>query len=218
MIKVLICDDQIIVTEGLSKILSSNSEIEVTAVAHDGQEALDLIAKAQPDLVLMDLKMPIMNGITATRKIKEKIAEIKVLILTTYDDDEWLFDALRAGADGYLLKDTPPAELLKAIQGTVAGKAYIDPTVTQKVIEQVSDPRSIHTTKKTTYNLSTREQEILTLISQGLSNSDIADRLYLSEGTIRNYTSNLFQKLGVSDRTQAAVVAIKHGLVNPKEL
>lgn len=218
MIKVLICDDQIIVTEGLSKILSSNSEIEVTAVAHDGQEALDLIAKAQPDLVLMDLKMPIMNGITATRKIKEKIAEIKVLILTTYDDDEWLFDALRAGADGYLLKDTPPAELLKAIRGTVAGKAYIDPTVTQKVIEQVSDPRSIHTTKKTTYNLSTREQEILTLISQGLSNSDIADRLYLSEGTIRNYTSNLFQKLGVSDRTQAAVVAIKHGLVNPKEL
>lgn len=213
MINILLCDDQIIVTEGLTKILTSSGKINVVATAHDGQEALSLLADAQPDLVLLDLKMPVMNGITATRKIKEQYPGIKVLILTTYDDDEWLFDALKAGADGYLLKDTPPVELLKAIEGTVSGKAFIDPAVTAKVIQRVSStPAS--SPDKTNYNLSQREQEILTCIAQGLSNSAIADRLYLSEGTIRNYTSDLFQKLGVSDRTQAAVVAIKHGLVD----
>jgi len=214
MIKVLICDDQIIVTEGLAKIIASNAEIIVTGTAHDGQEALIMTEQTQPDLVLLDLKMPVMNGIMATRKIKEHSPGTKVLILTTYDDDEWLFDALKAGADGYLLKDTPPEELLKAIQGTVSGKSYIDPNVTSKIIKKVSSTPSGFQ-EKTNYNLSPREQEILTFIAQGLSNAAIADRLYLSEGTIRNYTSDLFQKLGVSDRTQAAVVAIKHGLVDP---
>lgn len=213
MIKILLCDDQIIVTEGLSKILTSSGQIHVVATAHDGQEALARLNDTQPDLVLMDLKMPVMNGITATRKIKEQYPEIKVLILTTYDDDEWLFDALKAGADGYLLKDTPPEELLKAIEGTISGKGFIDPTVTGKVIQRISNTPS-STADKTNYNLSQREQEILTFIAQGLSNAAIADRLYLSEGTIRNYTSDLFQKLGVSDRTQAAVIAIKHGLVD----
>lgn len=217
MIKVLICDDQYIVTEGLSKILSSNVEFEVIGTAHDGQEALEMTADTHPDLVLLDLKMPVMNGITATRKIKEQIPDTKVLILTTYDDDEWLFDALKAGADGYLLKDTPPEELLKAIQGTVEGKAFIDPNVTSKIIKKVSSgPSALQ--EKTNFDLSQREQEILSFIAQGLSNAAIANRLYLSEGTIRNYTSDLFQKLGVSDRTQAAVVAIKHGLVDPREI
>jgi len=216
MIKIVICDDQIIVTEGLAKILSSSKEIEILGTAHNGEEVLEVIKKHQPDLVLMDLKMPIMNGITATRKIKEQAPLIKILILTTYDDDEWLFDALRVGADGYLLKDTPPEDLLKAIQGTISGKAFIDPTITQKVIERAS--KATPDQNKTTYQLSSREKEILSLIAQGMTNADIADRLYLSEGTIRNYTSNLFQKLGVSDRTQAAVVAIKHGLVDQRDL
>ena len=216
MIKVVICDDQIIVTEGLAKILSTAKEMEILGTAYNGEEAIALTNQHTPDLVLMDLKMPIMNGITATRKIKQTSPDTKILILTTYDDDEWLFDALRVGADGYLLKDTPPEDLLKAIHGTITGKAYIDPNITSKVIKNVS--RATSPKNKTIYNLSPREQEILKLIAQGLSNADIADRLYLSEGTIRNYTSNLFQKLGVSDRTQAAVVAIKHGLIDQQDL
>ena len=216
MIKVIITDDQIIVTEGLAKILASSNQINIVGTAYNGEEALELTAKHQPDLVLMDLKMPIMNGITATRKIKHIAPDTKILILTTYDDDEWLFDALRAGADGYLLKDTPPEDLLKAIRGTVTGKAYIDPNITQKVLKSAAS--GMPSQNKTIYDLSARDKEILKLIAQGLSNADIADRLYLSEGTIRNYTSSLFQKLGVSDRTQAAVAAIKHGLIDQQDL
>ncbi len=213
MIKVLICDDQDIVCEGLQRILESDPDISVVGIAHDGLEALELAAKKMPDLVLMDLKMPVMNGILATRKIREQYPNMFVLVLTTYADDEWLFDAIRSGASGYLLKDRPRDELVEAIKGTVAGEAYLDPTVAGKVLANVAQtppPKS----RPARVTLSPRETEILELLALGLSNADIALRLFLSEGTIRNYMSALFSKLGVSDRTQAVVVALREGLVD----
>lgn len=213
MNKVLICDDQLIVCEGLQTILGAAPEIEVVGVAHNGQEALALIPQTKPDLVLMDLKMPVMNGIIATRKIHLKYPQIHVLVLTTYKDDEWVFDAIRGGADGYLLKDTPPDDLIKAILGTIAGKSYIDPDVAGKVLSGYSN----NAAKKplpTKFNLTEREKDVLNLLAKGLSNADIAEQLYLTEGTVRNYTSDIFRKLGVSDRTQAAVLALRYGMVD----
>lgn len=212
MIKVLICDDQLIVCEGLRTILSSDDAIQVVGIANDGQEALDLIDAAQPDLVLMDLKMPRMNGNIATRLIKEKYPGINVLVLTTYDDDEWIYDAVRSGASGYLLKDTPPQDLIAAIKGTMQGRSYIDPNVAGKILSGYAEqaPHRL----PTNYNFSEREQDVLRLLAQGLSNADIAGQLYISEGTVRNYTSEIFKKLGVSDRTQAAILALRYGLVD----
>jgi len=214
MIRVVICDDQLIVCEGLSKILSSDPEIEVVGVAHDGVEALDVVARVQPDLVLMDLKMPLMNGIVATRQIHEKHPGVYVLVLTTYDDDEWLFDAIHSGAAGYLLKDTPPGDLIASIKGTAMGKSYLDPNVAGKVLESYASRQAASKQPPSNFHFSEREQEVLKLLAQGLTNTDIAQQLYLSEGTVRNYTSEIFKKLGVSDRTQAAVAAIRYGLVD----
>jgi len=212
LIKVLICDDQEIVCEGLERILGSDPEIEVVGVANDGLEALEKLEHLQPDLVLMDLKMPVMNGIIATRKIREKWPNVRVLVLTTYDDDEWLFDAIRSGASGYLLKDRPRSELIKAIKGTIDGESYIDPAVAGKLLNNVAqNPPVNHSTVE--IDLSDRELEVLELMSLGLTNSDIAKRLYLSEGTVRNYTSAIFAKLNVADRTQAVVAALRYGLV-----
>lgn len=212
MNKVLICDDQLIVCEGLQTILDAAPEIEVVGIAHNGAEALELIPQTTPDLVLMDLKMPIMNGITATRKIHQKHPQVHVLILTTYQDDEWLFDAIRGGANGYLLKDTPPADLIEAILGTIAGKSYIDPDVAGKVLSGYSN-NAAQKPLPTKFNLTQREEDVLNLLAKGLSNADIAEQLYLTEGTVRNYTSDIFRKLSVSDRTQAAVLALRYGLV-----
>ncbi len=217
MIRIALCDDQFVVIEGLKKILGTDPEIQVVGYASEGEELIERLPELNPDLVLIDLKMPIMNGIIATRKIRRDFPEIHVLVLTTYDDDEWIFDALRAGAEGYLLKDTPPVQLITAIKGTMEGKSYIDPKVTSKVINQVTSPTNL-LEMENNFNLTDREKDILRLIAQGFSNADIADRLFLSEGTIRNYTKSLFQKLGVSARTQAAVVAIKNGLVKINEI
>jgi DNA-binding NarL/FixJ family response regulator len=211
--KILICDDQAIVCEGLSRILNSDSDIEVVGIAHNGEEALALIPESQPDLVLMDLKMPIMNGVITTRKIREAYPHIHVLVLTTYDDEEWIFDAIRGGAAGYLLKDTPPRELITAIKGTMEGKSYIDPSIGAKVLTQVAAKKKTEPLPST-FPLSDREFEVLNLVAQGLTNSDIAQKLFLTDGTVRNYTSEIFKKLGVSDRTQAAIVAIRYGLVD----
>ena len=212
MIKVILCDDQLIVIEGLRKIIESDPEIKVVGTAGNGEELLELLASTKPDLILTDLKMPVMNGILATRKIRREFPNIHVLALTTYDDDEWVFDALQAGAEGYLLKDLPPDQLIQAIKGTMKGNAYIDPKVTRKVIEQTQFPVE-HLESQLDLDLTEREDEILRLIAHGLSNADIAEQLFLSEGTIRNYTKNIFKKLDVTTRTQAAVLAIKYGLV-----
>ena len=216
MIRIILCDDQEIVCEGLNKILGSDPEIEILDIGHNGSEAIQLAEKHHPDLILMDLKMPVMNGIFATQKIHDRYPEIKILVLTTYDDDEWLFDAIRSGASGYLLKDTPRQDLIRAIKGTVQGNAYVDPSITGKLLNNIAQQNLPDVKIPTTHMLSDRENEVLQLMARGLSNSDIARNLYLSEGTVRNYISSILSKLGVSDRTQAVLAALRYGLVNLK--
>ena len=213
MIKVLICDDQEMVREGLRAILGTASGIEVVGVAEDGAQAVELVQARQPAVVLMDLNMPGVNGIQATRMIRDAFPGVRVLALTTYDADEWVFDAIRAGAVGYLLKDTPRAGLLKAIEGTAAGQTFVDPSVAGKLFTYVAN-RTVATNTAIADTLSQREREVLRLVAKGLSNTEIARQLFLSEGTVRNYVSGLFAKLGVSDRTQAAVIALRHGLAD----
>ncbi len=212
MIRVLICDDQAVVCDGLEMILNADPEIEVAATAHDGAEAIEKIATIEPDIVLMDLKMPGMNGIEATRIIQQKYPEIKVLVLTTFGDDEWVFDAIRSGASGYLLKGTSRHELVKAVKGTIAGETHVDPDVAGKLFNHVTRSNIPEKTNLTA-ELSEREIEVLKLLAQGLSNAEIAKRLYLTRGTVRNYVSQILTKLDVEDRTQAAILAVKHGLV-----
>ncbi len=217
MIRVLLCDDQDLVLEGLQAILRAAPGIEVAGMAHDGAQAVELIPKVQPDVILMDLKMPGMNGIQATRRIRELYPQVRVLVLTTYDADEWVFDAIRGGASGYLLKDTPREELIAAVKGTAAGKTHVDPGVAGKLFTQIAQ----NTPEPDTSigeSLSDREREVLRLVARGLSNADIAQRLYLSEGTVKNYVSSIFAKLGVSDRTQAALIALRYGLVDLNEI
>ena len=215
MIKVLVCDDQAVVCDGLEMILDSDPEIQVIAKAYDGDEAIALLEKSQPDLVLMDLKMPGMNGIQATRLIRQKYPFVKVLVLTTYGDDEWVFDAIRSGADGYLLKGVQREELIRAVKGTLQGQTHVDPAVAGKLFNSVAkSPVSDHSTL--TEQLSERELEILKRIGRGLSNAEIAEELYLTRGTVRNYVSTILSKLGVEDRTQAAILAIQYGLVDKK--
>jgi len=209
--KILICDDQAVIRDGLEMLLNLEKDIQVVATAQDGAEAIQFTAQKQPDLVLMDLKMPGMNGIEATRQIRAKFPNTKVLVLTTYDDDEWVFDAIRAGASGYLLKDTSRERIIEAIRGTVSGRAFVDPAVAAKLLNQVASnqtqPASLVTGK-----LTERETDVLRLIARGFTNSEIAGRLHLSEGTVRNHVSAILDRLGVSDRTQAAIIAIQHGL------
>ncbi len=213
MIRVLVCDDQVVVTDGLELILNADPDIQVVGTAHDGAEALQVIPQAKPDLVLMDLKMPGMNGIQATREITQKYPGIKVLVLTTFGDDEWVFDAIHSGAAGYLLKGTPRQELIKAVKGTVAGQTHVDPAVAGKLLAQIAQ-NPAHQETGVAAELSERELEILQLLARGLTNAEIADRLYLTRGTVRNYVSAILAKLGVEDRTQAALIAVKHGLVS----
>jgi DNA-binding NarL/FixJ family response regulator len=213
MIKLLICDDQDVVREGLKAILGTDPDLQVVGMAGDGAEALELIPQLQPDLILMDLKMPLMNGVQATRRIRQGYPQVKILVLTTYDADEWVFDAIRSGAAGYLLKDTQREGLIAAIKDTIAGKTPVDPGVAGKLFAQVSrgtpGPQS-----SLLDGLNEREKDILKLLASGLTNTDIAARLYLSEGTVRNYVSSILEKLGVADRTQAAVLALRCGLVD----
>ena len=218
MIRVLICDDQWIVCEGLEAIIDTDPDLQVVGTAHDGSEALDLVAALQPDVVLMDLRMPGMNGIQATRAITDRYPDVSVLVLTTYGADEWVFDAIRSGADGYLLKGTPRHVLLDAIKGTAAGQTHVDPTVAGRLFEQVTQAGRNVPETTVLETLSSREQDVLRLLARGLSNAEIASRLSLSQGTVRNYVSAILAKLEVSDRTQAALLALRYGLVDLDEI
>lgn len=211
MIKVIICDDQAIILAGLEMLLKLEPDIEVVGRAKDGKEAIALTETQSPDLILMDLKMPGMNGVEATRRLRAQHPDVKVLILTTYDDDEWLFDAIRAGANGYLLKDSPRAEVIKAVRGTVEGMSFVDPAVAGKLLGQFAG-EPMRPAANLTNKLTEREVDVLCLLAQGLSNADIAHQLFLSEGTVRNHVSTIYAKLDVADRTQAALLASRHGL------
>jgi DNA-binding NarL/FixJ family response regulator len=203
MIRVLICDDQTVVREGLAAILGTDPEIEVAGLASNGREALDLIQESQPDVVLMDLKMPVMNGVQTTQHLRRAYPQVQVLVLTTYADDQWVLDAVRAGAAGYLLKDTRRNALIDAVKGTVKGKTYLDPAIAGKLTQQVaSGAAPSRPAQPQLEPFTEREQEVLSLLAQGHSNPDV---------------SAILQKMGVSDRTQAAVVAVQRGLIGPPE-
>lgn len=221
MIRVLICDDQAIVCEGLQLILDSAPDIEVIGMAYDGAQALAMIATDAPNLVLMDLKMPLMNGVRATREIRQNYPDVRVLVLTTYDEDEWVFDAIRNGAAGYLLKNVAPGDLIKAVRGTVAGSTFVDPGVAGKLfahfnLAEQGLPSAADEIRMA--DLTERELDILRLLARGRSNEQISGALHLSIGTVRNYISTLFAKLDVSDRTQAALVAVRYGLVTVQDI
>ncbi len=211
MIRVLICDDQAVVRDGLEAILSTDDEIEVVGVARHGEEALALAAERQPDVILMDLKMPVMNGVQATERLRARQPAIRVLILTTYADDAWVLDAVRAGASGYLLKDTRRDLLIAAIKGTAAGQTFLDPAIAGKVLAQAVAPAA--PASPSPEALTERELSVLRLICRGYSNPEIAQQLHLAAGTVRNYVSVILQKMGAEDRTQAAVLAYQRGLV-----
>ena len=208
MYRLVICDDQPSVRNGLQLILGVEPDFHLVGLAPDGPTAIALTRQHAPDLVLMDLKMPGMSGVAATRELCRQCPATKVLVLTTYDQDPWVMDALRAGASGYLLKDAPRATLVAAIRGTIAGQTYLDPAVAGTLLTELVRPAS----PAVAVPLSRRDRLLLHHLVAGLSNMQIAERLHLSEGTIRNYLTALFIKLEVTDRTQAAVWALQHGI------
>lgn len=211
MITLVIVDDQRLIGEGLRVVLDAQPGLRVIGIAHDGAEALAVIDRQPPDIVLMDLKMPGMNGIHATRAVKAAYPGVLVIVLTTYDEDEWVVDAIRAGADGYLLKDTGTAELTAALHGAMAGRKPIDPAIADKLFAYVQHGVPPGTTLAAQFT--ERERHILYLLASGLTNAAIADRLSLAEGTIRNHITLIFEKMGVTDRAQATAYAWRYGLV-----
>jgi DNA-binding NarL/FixJ family response regulator len=213
-IRICLVDDQRLIRDGLRLLLELEDGLEVICEAENGAVALDVVIAARPDVVLMDIRMPVMDGVEATRRILERWPQAKVIILTTFDDDSYIFDALRAGALGYLLKDVSGPELAAAVREVARGGALIQPSVARKVLAEFSRlaPEAAPIKPAPAEPLSPREQEILAGITRGLTNKEIAVRLSLTEGTVKNYVSVIFQKLGVQDRTQAALQAREMGL------
>ncbi|TWV50747.1 response regulator transcription factor [Streptomyces misionensis] len=218
-IRVLIADDQMMVREGFSVLLNAMPDIEVVGEAVNGREAVDRVRQLAPDVVLMDIRMPELNGIEATREIVAADAAAKVLVLTTFDLDEYVYQALRAGASGFLLKDASARQLADGVRVVAAGEALLAPSVTKRLISEFSRlPEARHplSVARTAYgDLTERETEVLVLIAQGLSNAEIAERLVVAESTTKTHVSRILVKLGLRDRTQAAVFAYEARLVTP---
>jgi DNA-binding NarL/FixJ family response regulator len=213
MITVLIVDDEELVRTGLRMILAAEEDISVVGDAGDGREALTLARRLRPDVVLMDIRMPRMDGLEAIRLLCAEQSEIKVMVLTTFDLDEHVFAALSAGANGFLLKDAPASQLLHAIRVVNAGEALLAPSVTRRLISRFAEAQP---TAKPDLpaDLTSRETEVLTLMAQGLSNSEIATRLFVGDATVKTHVARVLAKLGVRDRVQAVVIAYRSGLVN----
>ena len=215
-IRVLLVDDQALFREGLETLLSVHKDIQVVGQASNGQEWVEVAAKVHPDVVLMDVRMPILDGVGATRLLKQALPKCRVIVLTTFDDDEYVFDALRAGAMGYLLKDVASARLVEAIRATARGESILEPSVAAKVIAEFTRVSSMvpwAQMEQLVEPLSERELEILGLIARGASNKEIADQLFIAEGTVKNHVTHILGKLGVRDRTQAALRARELGLL-----
>ena len=212
---VLLVDDQRLMRDGLRTLLELEPDMTVAGEAADGEEALVRFRDTRPDVVLMDVRIPGMDGVEATRRLRAMDPEAKVIILTTFDDDEYVFEGLRAGAVGYLLKALSGEELADAIRTVAAGGALIDPAVTRKVVSEFARlaPPARSIDAGLAEPLSEREKEVLGLVARGLSNREIADTLFLAEGTVKNYVTTILQKIGVRDRTQAALRARELGLL-----
>ena len=205
MIKILLVDDQSLIRRGLKALLSFEADFQVVGEADNGEIAIARVEELQPDVVLMDIRMPIMDGVAATREINQRFPQTKVLVLTTFDDDEYVTQALQYGAVGYLLKDTPPEELAQAIRAVHKGYTQLGPGIGKKVMAQITAPPANHTDGWE--QLTPREQEIVQLIAKGASNKEIPQTLYISEKTVKNHVTNILSRLGLRDRTQAAIWA-----------
>jgi DNA-binding NarL/FixJ family response regulator len=218
-IRVLIADDQMMVREGFSVLLGAMPDIEVVGEAVNGREAVERVRELAPDVVLMDIRMPELNGIEATREIVAADGSAKVLVLTTFDLDEYVYQALRAGASGFLLKDASARQLADGVRVVASGEALLAPSVTRRLITEFSrlaDKPVLPSAARAAYgDLTERETEVLVLIAQGLSNAEIAERLVVAESTIKTHVSRILVKLGLRDRTQAAVFAYEARLVTP---
>ncbi len=215
-IRVLLVDDQALFREGLHTLLSVQADLEVVGEAGNGAEAVTAVANLQPDVVLMDLRMPVLDGVAATRRIMENQPTTRVIVLTTFDNDEDVFDGLRAGAVGYLLKDVPSARLYEAIRAAARGESFLQPSIAAKVVAEfarMGTRPSAPDQSELVEPLSERELEILQHLAAGASNREIANTLYITEGTVKNHVTNILGKLGVRDRTQAALKAKDMGLI-----
>ena len=209
-IRVLVADDQSMVRAGFRMLLAGEEDIEVVAEASNGREAVDKAARFQPSVILMDIRMPEMDGLKATRRILAEDTEARILILTTFDLDEYVYEALRAGASGFVLKDDSAEQLIAAIRTVAAGEALLSPTITKRVIQKFArTPRPAP--PKELDELSEREQEVFRLMVQGLSNGEIAQELYISETTVKTHVTHILQKLNLRDRVQAVVLAYRTG-------
>ena len=212
-VRVLAADDQRVVREGLAMLLGLLPDVEVVGTAADGEEVLALAAELRPDVILMDLRMPRMDGVEATRRLRERDPAVKVVVLTTYADDRSVLDALRAGALGYLTKDAGAAEIQQALHRVAGGQAALDPAVQLHLVEAIADGApSGPSPAPLPDGLTPREAEVLTLIAAGLSNAEIAERLVVSEATVKSHVNHMLAKIGARDRAQAVAYAYRHGL------
>jgi DNA-binding NarL/FixJ family response regulator len=216
-IRVLLCDDQALVRSGFRMILDARDDIEVVGEAQDGREAIALARKNDPDVILMDVRMPDIDGVEATRRLVAAGSRARILILTTFDLDEYVYDALRAGASGFLLKDVHPPQLAEAIRVVAGGEALLAPSVTRRLLDRFAETSPDEETKPppALESLTERELEVLKLLAGGLSNAELAEQLFLSETTVKSHISSVLRKLDLRDRVQAVVLAYEAGLVRP---
>jgi len=218
VISVLIADDQALLRGGFRMILDAQEDVEVVGEAENGRQALAAARDLRPEVVLMDVRMPVMDGIAATRQIVTERLPCRVLVLTTFDQDEIVYDAMRAGASGFLLKSAPPARLVDGVRTVAAGDALLAPKITRRLVEEfVGRPRPGQAVPAQVQELTDREREVLLLIARGLSNGEIADRFVVSDSTVKTHVNRIFQKLDLRDRVQAVVLAYESGLVQPGE-
>lgn len=209
IIKVLVVDDQQLIREGLEMMLSIQTNIEVIDTVTNGKEALELLESKSPDIVLLDIRMPVMDGVETTGHIKEKFPNIKVIILTTFDEDEYIFEALNNGASGYLLKDVPSDEIIRGIETVYAGNTLLGSKIGPKVVAALSNKKREKKVPPVLKELTPREREIAQLVSTGKTNQEIAEELFITEGTVKNHITRVFSKLEVRDRTKLAVLINK---------
>jgi len=216
-VRVMLCDDQALVRSGFRMVLEAREDMHVIGEADDGIQAVALAAHAKPDVILMDIRMPNMDGVEATRRIVAAGSPARIVILTTYDADEYVFETLRAGASGFLLKDIEPVRLVEAIRIVARGEALLAPTVTRRLLDRFAHTltAAADARPEVIESLTERETEVLSLLATGLSNLELADRLFLTEATVKTHVSNILRKLNLRDRVQAVVLAYEAGLVRP---
>lgn len=212
--RVVVADDQEVVLAGLTRILAAEPDLTVVGQAADGREAIDRVSTTTPDVVLMDIRMPVLDGLSATREITTRWPAVQVVILTTFDLDEYVYEALRSGACGFVLKDSPAEEIVRAVHAAAAGDALISPSVTRRLIGEFA-ARRVGADASRLQSLTARERAVLLAMARGLSNQEIGHALFISEGTVRTHVNHLLSKLQVRDRVQAVVVAYECGLVQP---